>query len=234
MNILEYIDYLENRYQVILPNLYKQLAKDGMLDWKLTQENWYEDIYPNLLKHPPLLLTSFDFELSLPNDLIGYADEFLPNFENRDYYYVKPEFQDRLVIFAICGDGDFYVFYYANKDTEPQILRICHDDDSKFVAKNFQEFIVYKLLEIAKSAEKDKIDEFRYKILTQLESHRPYLSQLQADSLFSIYQGEFKTDRFGDKTLLDNQEFNDWIKRLIPFDKQDNEIEVFEFDFKNK
>lgn len=233
MNFVEYVDYLENRYQITLPNLYKQLAKDGMLDWKLTQENWYEDIYPNLLKHPPLLLTSSDFELSPPDDLIGYADEFLPNFENRDYYYIKPEFQDRLVVFAICGDGDFYVFYYAyNKDTDPPILRICHDDDSKFVAKNFQEFIVYKLLEIATNTEEEKFDEFRHQLLTQLESHRPYLSQLQADSLFSIYQGEFKTNRFGYKTLLDKQEFNDWVKRLIPFDKQDDEIVVFEFDFK--
>lgn len=231
MNIFEYIDDVENRYQVTLPSLYKQLAKDNMLDWGIAQANWYQEVYPQLLKNPPLLLTACDFELSSPDDLMGYADEFLPNVKHTDYYYVKPEFQDRLVTFAICGDGDFYVFYYADdKDAEPQILRICHDDDSEFVAKNLQEFIVYKLLEIATRFEDGDIEVFRHQLLTQLQTHRPYLSQSQADSLLAIYQAEFKPNRFGSWYLLDDLAFDDWRNRLIPFDKQDEKIEIFEFD----
>lgn len=233
MNFVEYVDYLENRYQITLPNLYKQLAKDGMLDWQADKKNWRNDIYPKLLKNPPLFLHTYECEIPSPDELLSYRDEFLPTFDNKDWYYLKPEFQDCLVLFATCGNGDAYAFYYADdKKTEPMILRICHDKESEFVAKNLQDFIVYKLLEIAKFAEEDEIDEFRHQLLTQLESHRPYLTQSQADNLFSIYQSEFKTDDFGEQVLLDNSEFNDWINRLIPFNKQGDEIVVFEFDFK--
>lgn len=234
MTFMDYINQLETHHELILPPLYKQLAQDGMLDWGVAQANWYQEVYPQLSKNPPLLLTSYEFEISSPDELLSYADEFLPTFDNKDWYYLKPEFQDRLVLFATCGNGDAYAFYYAddhtnNKGAEPVILRICHDKESEFVAKNLQDFIVYKLLEIAHIGTDENTDEFRHHLLTQLTTHRPYLTPTQADSLLAIYQGEFtKDDDY--HILLDYQDYKGWQNRLIPFDKQDDEIEVFEFE----
>lgn len=230
MNYIEYIEYLENRYQITLPHLYKQLAKEGMLDWKIEHENWRTEVYPQLLKNPPLLFISYDCELTSPDEFIAYTDEFLPHFENKDWYYLKPEFENHIIIFAICGNGDSYAFYYHDdKNTEPQILRVCHDKESEFVAQNFQDFIVYKLLEITHIGTDENTDEFKNQLLTQLTTHRPYLSELQVECLLKIYQGNFKTDNFGNNQLLDDTELDDWVNYLVPFDKRNNEIEIFEF-----
>lgn len=231
MNFVEYMDYLENRYQITLPSLYKQLAKDGMLDWKTEHENWRIEIYPQLIKNPPFLFHVYELELPSSNELIDYTDNFLPSCDNGDGYYLKQEFQNRIIIFATCGNGDSYGFYYHDKEYEPQILRVCHDKESEFVADSFQHFMIYKLLEVANIGTDSNPDEFRKELLAQLKTHRPYLTKLQSDSLSSIYQGEFKSDGFGYQILLSNQEFDNWLNHLIPSDKQDDEIEIFEFDF---
>lgn len=230
MNFMNYISHLEDRHQLALPLLYKQLAQDGMLDWQTDKENWWDDVYPTLLNNPPLLLISWDFEMSSPDELLSYADERLPSCDDEDWYYLKLEFQGRLALFAICGNGDAYAFYYADdKHAEPQVLRVCHDKASEFVAQNFQDFIVYKLLEIAHTGTDENADGFRNALLAQLASHRPYLTQTQADSLLAIYQGEFKKDDDGYHILLDYQTYKDWENRLIPFDKRVGEIKVFEY-----
>lgn len=207
MTYSEYIDYLEKTYQVTLPNLYKQLIKDGMLDWKTEPKNQHEGIYPTLL------FVSCECEFYLPDDMIGIIDNVLPNQNAGEWYYVKPEYENRLVIFADCGNGDYYAFYYEDdKHDEPQIVRICHDDDSEFAAKNLQDFIFYKMLEIASIGEcgGDPVA-FKESLLTQLHTHTPYLTKQQVDCLKIVYEKEFFKDKQNYWVLLDDAEFESII-----------------------
>lgn len=231
MNYIKYIEYAENTYQLTLPSLYKQLAKDNMLDWQLGLENWHKDIYPNLLKNPPLLLCAYEFEMCQPNSILEMLGDILPSQDDDNDFYVKDEYQNRLVIFAECGNGDYYAFYYENdKHSEPQIIRICHDDDSEFVAKNLQEFIFFKLLEIANVGDNSELETFRENLLAQLRTHTPYLTNEQVDCLKNIYTKEFQKDNHGYWVLLNNTEFDNIINDFIPYEKQEQSFELYEFE----
>lgn len=221
----EYVDYLEKTYQVTLPNLYKQLIKDGMLDCKADLENPHKNSYPNLL------FTSCECEFYLPDDMMGIIDDVLPNQDDGEWHYVKPEHENHLVLFADCGNGDYYAFYYENdKHSEPQIVRVCHDDDSEFVAKNLQDFIFYKMLEIANIGEYgDEPTVFKESLLRQLHTHTPYLTNQQIDCLKMVYEKAFFKDKQNYWVLLDDAEFESIINNIIPYEKQGQSFELYEF-----
>ncbi|MDO4896040.1 MAG: SMI1/KNR4 family protein [Moraxella sp.] len=230
MNYLQYMDYLEQTHQVTLPSLYKQLAKDGMLDTQTGVPDWYADVFPTLAQNPPFLLVSDGCEVYLPDEMIAHAKEFLPSQDDGDWYYLKSDYQNRLVIFAHCGNGDVYAFYYEHdKHSEPQVVRICHNGDSEFVAKNLQEFMVYKMLEVVLIGEQGDPDTLKEHLLAQLRTHSPYLTPSQINCLNDVYQKEFIKDNDGYWALLDDDEFNTLIDKTIPFNKRDETFEPFEY-----
>lgn len=228
MNYSEYMDYLEKTHQVTLPSLYKQLAKDGMLDTQSGVPNWYEDVFPTLVQNPPFLLVSDECEIYSPDEMIAHAKECLPTQDDGEWFYLKPAYENRLVMFALCGNGDGYAFYYEDdKHREPQIVRICHDGDSEFVAKNLQEFMVYKMLEVALVGQDSP--NIKAYLLAQLRTHSPYLTPAQIERLNDVYQKEPVKDSYGYWTLLDDDEFKALIDEIIPFDKKDDTFEPFEY-----
>ncbi|OPH34326.1 SMI1 / KNR4 family [Moraxella lacunata] len=229
MNYLQYMDYLEKTYEVTLPSLYKQLTKDDMLDMQTGVPNWYQDVFPKLVQNPPFLLVSYEYELYSPDEMIACTKDHLPSQDDGDWFYLKPEYENRLVMFAQCGNGDCYAFYYEHdKHSEPQIVRICHDCESEFVAKNLQEFMVYKMLEVALvGQDSPNIKEY---LLAQLRTHSPYLTPVQIERLNDVYQKEPVKNNHGDWVLLNNDEFDTLVDELIPFDKRDETFELYEYE----
>ncbi|OPH39953.1 hypothetical protein [Moraxella equi] len=73
MNYPEYLDYLEQTYEVTLPSLYKQLVKDDMLDMQTGVPNWYQDVFPTLVQNPPFLLVSYEYEQYPPDEMIALS-----------------------------------------------------------------------------------------------------------------------------------------------------------------
>ncbi|OPH39952.1 Uncharacterised protein [Moraxella equi] len=134
-----------------------------------------------------------------------------------------------MVLFAQCGNGDFYAFYYEHdKHSEPQIVRICHDCESEYVANNLQEFMVYKMLEVAMVGwDSPNIKEY---LQAQLRTHSTYLTPVQIERLNDVYQKEPVKGDDGYWTLLDDDEFEALIDELIPFDKRDETFELYEYE----
>lgn len=75
MNYQDFISQTEAQYSISLPNLYKRLADDGMLDWGELSSKWYSETFPKLLKHPPLLLVGSEFELPHADELQGINEQ---------------------------------------------------------------------------------------------------------------------------------------------------------------
>lgn len=144
MNYQDFISQTEAQYGISLPNLYKRLAADGMLDWGEAGRNWYSDTFPKLLKHPPLLLVGSAFELPHTDELQGINEQLCDDSEWRS---LKPEYRGKLIAFAESGNGDYYAFDYR-QEGEPCITRLYHDDDFSVVeAANLADFIFRRLLQ---------------------------------------------------------------------------------------
>lgn len=231
MNYTDFIEYYESGYQVTLPSLYKQLVKDDRMDWRLGDyelSEWHQDIKTQLLKNPPLLFSAYEFEIYSASDMIEFAKHKLPSQSDGEYFYLKIDYENRLVIFAQCGNGDGYAFYYEkDKHNEPAIIRIRHDDESEFIAKNLQDFIFYKLLEIAMIGEEGEPEAFRENLLTQLHTHTPYLTDTQIDCLKEVYQRQMIKDNYGFWVLLSDDEFDKLIDKIIPDDRRGEMLEIY-------
>ena len=202
MNWQDYIAQMEVRQGKILPALYKRLAADGMLDWGASSPDWSKTTYPKLLAHPPLLLIGNDFEIPTPETLYNdYADcDF-------GYLTLKAEYQHRFIPFATSGAGDIYAFAWLDESAEPCIVLLYHDsDESLRLEVNLEDFIFAMLLRVEPAYGEDDSPAFRAKLQAQLASHRPYLKPEHHERLADIYRREFRTDRYGNRILLDDTE----------------------------
>lgn len=90
MNYQDFISQTETQYGISLPNLYKRLAADGMLDWGELGSKWYSETFPKLLEHPPLLLVGSEFELPHADELQGINEQLCDDSEWRS---LKPEYR---------------------------------------------------------------------------------------------------------------------------------------------
>ena len=173
MSYQDFISQTEALYGISLPNLYKRLAADGMLDWGEAGRNWYSDTFPKLLKHPPLLLVGSAFELPHTDELQGINEQLCDDSEWRS---LKPEYRGKLIAFAESGNGDYYAFDYR-QEGEPCITRLYHDDDFSLVeAANLADFIFRRLLQAQADyfpEEDTSPEDYRGQLFAQLESHPP-------------------------------------------------------------
>ena len=144
MNYQDFISQTETQYGISLPNLYKRLAADGMLDWGELCSKWYSETFPKLLEHPPLLLVGSEFELPHADELQEINKQLC---DDSEWMSLKPEYRGKLIAFAEAGNGDYYAFDYRQKG-EPCITRLYHDDDFSVVeAANLADFIFRRLLQ---------------------------------------------------------------------------------------
>ena len=203
MNWQDYIAQTEARQGKPLPALYKHLAADGMLDWGEINPGWSQTTYPKLLAHPPLLLIGNDIEIPTPETLYNdYGDcDF-------GYLTLKAEYQHSFIPFATSGSGDIYAFAWLDENAEePAIVLLYHDDDESLrLAANLENFIFTMLLRVEPAYGENDSPAFRAKLQAQLASHRPYLKPEHHERLADLYRREFRTDRYGNRILLDDAE----------------------------
>ena len=193
------IQEIEEKYNYNFPALYKKLWEDGMLNWMRGFEKplekgqtWAEDIYPTLKENPPLLLHSggSDFELLTPDELFKF--EFPEAWDTETHLFIP---------FAKTSEGNVYAFY-ANEKSEGEnpVVLIWDDDETEYIAKNFEDFIFRKMIEASDDIDKedlkadygddDAIELYRSDLKSDLQSMRAYLKDAYVAELDDAYNGE--------------------------------------------
>ncbi|MCS7473511.1 SMI1/KNR4 family protein [Myroides odoratimimus] len=137
------ITELEQKYNIVYPELYKQLEKDNMLEVGEYSSMWYAATFPKLKDNPPLLLFSDDFELTPLKDV----DEDIAWLRDPDNYMeIKEEYN--FISFAKNGAGDMYCFMMNEEvDGDYPIVYVWHDDiEATYEAKNLRDFIFKRIV----------------------------------------------------------------------------------------
>lgn len=222
---------IEKKYGFDYPSLYKQLYVDGMLDWGEFSPNWYFEVYPTLKDNPPLLLHSYDFELL---NLKSVTEQIEDLQDPEDYRNINPEF--KFIPFAQSYGGDYYCFFLNDeKNGEMPIVFLSHDTiEADYLAKNLQDFIFKMfLIDMAYFDNEDVTDqELKNNLESMFETHKKYLTQQQQDILQNVlnreiinYEISFSYGNEEAKGLLTEDEKNNLIKEIIPFDKMGTSFE---------
>ena len=69
------LQQIEQTYNFQYPKLYHQLYEDGMLDVRWQKERWWEEVFPELKKNPPLLLFRDQFMgLDDPEEIVNLIE----------------------------------------------------------------------------------------------------------------------------------------------------------------
>ena len=195
------LEQIETKHNYTFPKLYKTLFEEDMINWMrgfklplLEGKTWADDIYPTLKENPPLLLHSggSDFELLTPNEMLNF--EFPKEWDIDTHHFIP---------FAKTSEGNTYAFYNNIEiDGQNPIVLIWEDDESEFIAKNFEDFIFRKMIEATDDIDKDNIDAdygkdnenamelYRADILNDLKTITPYLSENYVNILSNAYKGE--------------------------------------------
>lgn len=193
------LEQLEIKHNYAFPKLYKTLFEADMLNWMRGFElplaegkTWAEDVYPTLKENPPLLLHSggSDFELLTSDEILNF--EFSEDWDTEQHHFIP---------FAKTAEGNTYAFYNnVDIDEENPIVLIWEDDETEYVAKNFEDFIFRKMLEAADDIDKDDLyadygketpmELYRTDLKADLESIRFYLKDEYISVLDTAYNGE--------------------------------------------
>ena len=191
---------IENKHRYRFPVLYRKLFEAEMLDWMRGFEtplekgkNWAEDVYPTLKEHPPLLLHSggSDFELLTPDAILNF--EFPEAWDTDTHHFIP---------FAKTEEGNVYAFY-ANEERngENPVVLIWDDDETEYIAKNFEDFIFRKMMEASDDIDKEDlkadygdddsaIERYRSDLKRDLSTIRPYQKEAYVALLEEAYSGE--------------------------------------------
>jgi len=197
VTIMITLTQLETHYHFNYPSLYKTLFESNMLNWMRGFEEplpkgktWAADVYPTLKENSPLLLHSggSDFELLTPQNTLNF--DFSEEWDTDTHHFIP---------FAKTAEGNTYAFY-DNGNEETPIILIWEDDETEYVAKNFEDFIFRKMLESADDIDKDDLyadygkdnpmELYRTDLKADLESIRPYLNDEYVSILETFYNGD--------------------------------------------
>ena len=193
------LEALEKKHNTHYPSLYKTLFEAEMLNWMRgfkgpleKGKSWAEDVYPTLKENPPLLLHSggSDFELLTPDEIFNF--EFPEDWDTKRHHFIP---------FAKTAEGNTYAFYNdVEIDGEHPIVLIWEDDETEYVAKNFEDFIFRQMLEASESIDKEDLEadygkenameQYRADLKSDLNSMRPYLKDAYISILEEAYNGE--------------------------------------------
>ena len=224
---------LEEKHNFTYPSLYKTLFEANKLNWMRGFEEplpkdktWAEDVYPTLKENPPLLLHSggSDFELLTPNAILNF--KFPEAWDIETHHFIP---------IAKTAEGNTYAFY-DNGNEETPIVLIWEDDEAEYIAKNFEDFIFLKMLEITNDIDKDNLyadygkekpmELYREDLKAELESMRPYLKDIYVNILEDAYNGEVLQTLIA-YGFIGKQPIKEVINELLDFDLRG---EVFEHE----
>ena len=211
------------------PTLYYQLWEDGMLDIRW-QEGWWKNIFPELKKNPPLLLFRDQFmALDDAEEIVNLIEDYKSQRGIKAKYLLVP--------FARECAGDVCFFYNREKPEQPPVIvKDWYDFDSaEILADNLQNFIFYGMLSMVHSIYTKApicLGDFYENIANLFRTHRPYLTEEQAEVIEKIYSRKLtaykaiqvKKDNlltalihYQDYTaLLSDEEFEELMKEYNP------------------
>ncbi|EGD33413.1 hypothetical protein [Capnocytophaga sp. oral taxon 338] len=231
---------IEQTYHFKYPTLYYQLWEDGMLDIRW-QEGWWKNIFPELKKNPPLLLFRDQFmALDDAEEIVNLIEDY------KSQRGIKAEYL--LVPFASECAGDVCFFYNREKPEQPPVIvKDWYDFDSaEIIADNLQNFIFYGMLSMVHSIYTKApicLGDFYENIANLFRTHRPYLTEEQAEVIEKIYSRKLtaykaiqvKKDNlltalihYQDYTaLLSDEEFEELMKEYNPILVSEEERHFF-------
>lgn len=220
---------IEQTYHFKYPTLYYQLWEDGMLDIRW-QEGWWKNIFPEFKKNPPLLLFRDQFTaLDDAEEIVNLIEDY------KSQRGIKAEYL--LVPFARECAGDVCFFYNRGKPEQPPVIvKDWYDFDSaEIIADNLQNFIFYGMLSMVHSIYTKApicLGDFYENIANLFRTHRPYLTEEQAEVIEKIYSRKLTTYKaiqvkkdnlltalihYQDYTaLLSDEEFEELMKEYNP------------------
>jgi len=227
------LENIETKHNYTFPTLYKKLWEADMLNWMRGFElplekgkTWADDVYPTLKENPPLLLHSggTDFELLTTDEMLNF--EFPELWDTEKHHFIP---------FAKTAEGNIYAFYKNIKvEGENPIVLIWDDmDETEVIAKNFEDFIFRKMLEITEDIDKEDlntdygeagIESYRTDILADLKSITPYIKSEYVTVLNDIYNAEV-LDMLFSYGFKSKKSLATIIKEMLDFEYLDDVIE---------
>jgi hypothetical protein len=219
---------LESKYNYKFSELFKKLWNDGMLDWMGgrtapfdANESWEKSVYPQLKEHPPLLLHTggFDFEMLQAEEILNFMFDEFWNIETHTF-----------IPFAKTEEGAIFAFY-DNIKTEGESAVVCIWNDmneTEVLAKNFEDFILRKMLEALYDIDKDELDAdykesgfegYRSDILRDLKSISPYMNDVYSTLLEEMYNREEVSESMISYSLISREELAEAIQTHLAFEE---------------
>lgn len=226
------LETIEAKHNYTFPSVYKKLWEDEMLNWMRGFESplskgktWAEDVYPTLQDNPPLLLNAggSDFELLTADKILDFEFPELWNIEEHHF-----------IPFAKTAEGNIYAFYKNIEiEGENPVVLIWDDmDETEIIAKNFEDFIFRKMLEITEDIDKEDLDTdygksgiegLRTDLLADLKSISPYIKESYVTVLSDIYNAEVQEMLFS-YGFKSKRRLNEIIKEMLDFEYLDDVI----------
>ena len=160
-----------------------------------------------------------------------WEDEML-NFQFPELWDTE---KHHFIPFAKTAEGNVYAFY-ENLEVEGEnpIVLIWDDmDETEIIAKNFEDFIFRKMLEITEDIDKEDLDTdygkagiegYRTDLLTDLKSITPYIKDEYVTVLTDIYSAEVQEMLFS-YGFKSEKRLNMIIKEMLDFEYLDDVIE---------
>jgi len=224
------LEQLETKHNYSFPKLYKTLFEANMLNWMRGFElpleegkTWAGDVYLTLKENPPLLLHTggSDFELLTPEQILNF--EFSEDWDTQTHHFIP---------FAKTAEGNTYAFYKNREiDGENPIVLIWEDDETEYVAKNFEDFIFRKMLEASDDIDKEDLaadygdenamERYRADLQADLASIKPYLKEEYVSVLEKAYSGEV-LETLISYGLTTDKPTKDIIKEMLYFENMDD------------
>ena len=224
------LQQIEQTYNFQYPKLYHRLWEDGMLNVRWQKERWWEEVFPELKKNPPLLLFRDQFMgLDDPEEIVNLIEDY------KSQRGIKAEYL--LVPFASECQGDVCFFYHREKPEQPPVIvKDWYEFGSaEILADNLQNFIFYGMLSMVHSIYTKApicLGDFYENIANLFRTHRPYLNEEQAEVIEKIYSRKLTTYKaiqvkkdnlltalihYQDYTaLLSDEEFEELMKEYNP------------------
>ena len=231
---------IEQTYNFQYPKLYHRLWEDGMLNvhWQ------WEEVFPELKKNPPLLLFRDQFmALDDAEEIVNLIEDY------KSQRGIKAEYL--LVPFASECEGDICFFYNREKtELPPVIVKDWYDFNSaEIIADNLQNFIFYGLLQLVHTIYPNTpilLGDFYENIANIYRTHRPYLSEEQAQVIKEIYNRKLtnfpcsankEENRYSSyliakhrsdyTALLSDEEYFDLLNKYNPISTPEDDREFF-------
>lgn len=211
------LDHVEKELEVTLPQMYKTLEVDGMLDWGTADERWARDELPRLRERPPLLLFADDFRI-IPVSEISKRTQALA---------FKPASFKKFVPFGRTGGGELFGFVFNAAGKSESIAKInTRTESARLESKTLEDFVFKKLLSAAVDVPMDdgeQLDQFRNDLKAMLGSHRAYLPPHRAAILDDVY-GRKPELEDGYVSFIGLEEYHQHIKAEIWFEGIDSAL----------